>query len=429
MKRYLLFFALAINALFVFAQPIKVTIVPNSQDWNYSPGDKVKFDVTVTMNSVPVKNAKVRYELSYDMQKPFKTEEKTLKEGKLVIDGGTMKHPGFLRCRVFAIHEGKEYETRCTAGFSPEKITPATKCPDDFVAFWDKAKADNAKIPIDAKLRLLPERCSSKSNVYEVSIQNYTHGGRIFGILCVPKAPGKYPALLKVPGAGVRGYGGDISAADRGIITLEIGVHGIPVTMDSKVYDNLSRAALNGYQFSNWDNRDKVYYKRIYMGCVRAVDYIFSMPEFDGKNIVVQGGSQGGALAIVTAGLDDRVTGLVSFYPALCDLVGYLEKDRAGGWPHLFRDLKDKPCVLEEKVKTAAYYDVVNFARQVKVPGFYSFGYNDMVCPPTSMFSAYNVVTAPTTLVVVPEVAHFGYPEQWNKASDWAVNILKTSNP
>lgn len=424
MKKYLLFISFIASTLLLVAQPVKVIVAPNSTDWNYKMGEKVRFDITVSMNSIPLKNAEIRYELSYDMRKPFKTEKINLKDGKIQIDAGTMKVPGFLRCQVFALYGGREYEARATAGFSPEKIKPVTQLPPDFIDFWDKTKAESAKIPIDALLRILPERCTSKSNVYEVDIQNYQHGSRIYGILCMPKAPGKYPAVLRVPGAGVRGYNGDVSSADRGIITLEIGIHGIPVTMDNKIYDNLSKAALNGYQYNNWDNCDKVYYKRVYMGCIRAVDYIFSISEFDGENIVVQGGSQGGALAIVTAALDNRIKGLVAFYPALCDMVGYLEKDRAGGWPHMFRDIKDEPCVLEEKVKTAAYYDVVNFAHQLKVPGFYSFGYNDMVCPPTSMFAAYNVITSPKTFVLVPETSHFGYAEQWDKASDWVTKIL-----
>lgn len=78
----------------------------------------------------------------------------------------------------------------------------------------------------------------------------------------------------------------------------------------------------------------------------------FSMDEFDGENLIVYGGSQGGALAIVTAALDPRIKGLVSFYPALCDLNGYVH-GRAGGWPHLFRNSTESPEVLKQKPKYA----------------------------------------------------------------------------
>src|SRR5690606_5909449 len=119
---------------------------------------------------------------------------------------------------------------------------------------------------------------------------------------------------------------------------------------------------LNGYMRANLDDKDRYYYKRVYLGMVKAVDMIFSLPQFDGTRIGVMGGSQGGALSIVTAGLDDRVKYLVSYYPALADLTGYLE-GRAGGWPHLFKDDFTNQAA---KIATSKYYDVVNFAKLVK---------------------------------------------------------------
>lgn len=428
MKATIVSYIFLICSLSLAAQPgermIKVVVAPNHTDWKYAPGEKVKFDVRVTRNSIPLEQVEVDYEISYDMMKPFKKETITLKKGVSTLDAGTLKSPGFLRCRVFAKYKGNTYEGRATAAFSPEKILPVTDLPNDFVSYWDNAKKENANIPMDPRLRFLPERSSEKVNVYELSLQNYRYGSRVYGILCVPKASGKYPAQLRVPGAGVRPYNGNTSDAEKGVITLEIGIHGIPVTMNPSIYANLGSGALNGYQYFNWDNRDQAYYKRVYLGCVRAVDYIFSMPEFNGENIVVQGGSQGGALAIVTAALDPRIKGLVSFYPALCDLNGYLHQ-RAGGWPHLFRNTTDTPDVLKKKAENTRYYDVVNFARLIKVPGFYSFGYNDMVCPPTSMYAAYNMITAPKTLILMEEAAHFGYPEQWGKAWEWTTSVIK----
>ena len=93
-----------------------------------------------------------------------------------------------------------------------------------------------------------------------------------------PKKEGKYPAILRVPGAGVRPYFGDISTAEKGFITLEIGIHGVPVNLEPEVYSNLGAGALNGYQNMNLDDRDRYYYKRVYMGCVRANDFLTNLP-------------------------------------------------------------------------------------------------------------------------------------------------------
>ncbi len=128
--------------------------------------------------------------------------------------------------------------------------------------------------------------------------------------------------------------------------------------------------------------------------------------------------ARGGALSIVTAALDNRVKYLVAYYPALSDLTGYLH-ERAGGWPHLFS--KDNYVFngKKDKIETSKYYDVVNFARLLKVPGYYSWGFNDETCPPTSMYAAYNVITAPKELFLALETGHWTYPEQYEKTNPW----------
>lgn len=410
-----------------FAQPVgqlvKIIISPDHNNWTYRPGEKVRFSGTVFQDGHPVKNVKVYYEIGPEKMEPFRKDSLILSDGKFSIEGGTMNTAGFLRCTVTAEVDGKRYRNLATAGFDPGTIQPTIENPADFVQFWQQAKADLAKIPIDAKMILLPERCTETVNVYEVNLQNYRLGTRLYGILCVPKKVGKYPAILKVPGAGIRPYNGDISTAEKGIITFEIGIHGIPVTLDLGVYTNLGAGALSGYPNFNLEDRDRFYYKRVYLGCVRANDFLMSLPQFDGTNLGVTGGSQGGALSIITAALDSRVKYLAAFYPALSDLTGYL-KGRAGGWPHLF-DKNNLPFNnKKEKIETCQYYDVVNFARLIKVPGMYSWGFNDETCPPTSMYAAYNVITANKSLYLSLETGHWTYPEQNEKLNNWLLGQL-----
>ncbi|WP_373516001.1 acetylxylan esterase [Persicitalea sp.] len=422
-----LFFALLLSMQAVLAQPaerfVKVIVAPDRTDWIYQPGDKVKFNISVLQSGNPVKGAVVRYEIGPEKMPATTRETKTLANGTLTLDGGTMEKPGFLRCVVIADIDGVEYRGLGTAGFSPEKIQASVTKPTNFDQFWTEAKADLAKIPLDAEMTLLPDRCTETVNVYHVSLRNHGNS-RLYGILSMPKKEGKYPALLHVPGAGVRAYNGDITNAEKGIITFQIGIHGVPVTMDDKVYDNLRFGALVGYWNYNLDDKDRFYYKRVYLGCIRANDFLASLPQFDGRNLAVTGGSQGGALSIVTAALDSRVKWLGAFYPALSDVTGYLE-GRAGGWPHYFAlgslDFNNK----KEKLETAGYYDVVNFARRVKVPGNYSWGFNDETCPPTSMYAAYNTITAPKSLFLALDTGHWTYPEQRDKMTDWLVERLK----
>ncbi len=425
---FLLFLMLFAGA--AIAQPVeqnvKVIIGPDHPNWVYKVGEPVKFNVSVLQYGNPLKNVKVVYELGPEKMSPEKRDSMQLSNGLTTIEAGTMKTPGFYRCVVTAEVNGKKYSSLATVGFDPGQIKPAAVTPDDFVQFWNNAKADLAKIPMDARMTLLPERSTEKVNVYHVNIQNFRLGSRLYGILCVPKKTGKYPALLRVPGAGIRPYNGDVATAEKGVITLEIGIHGVPVTMDPNVYANLGVGALSGYQAFNLEDRDRYYYKRVYMGCVRANDFLTSLPEFDGSTLGVTGGSQGGALSIVTAALDSRVKFLGAYYPALSDLTGFMI-GRAGGWPHLFNKDNVNTGSTPDKVKTTGYYDVVNFARLLKVPGMYSWGFNDVTCPPTSMYASYNVITAPKSLFLALETGHWMYPEQRENMDKWLQQQLKVN--
>lgn len=411
-----------------FAQPpeqiVKIVVAPDHTDWTYKVGEKVKFAVTVLQFGNPLANVRIKYEVGPEKMEPIKRDSLNLVDGKFIIDGGTMKTAGFLRCIVIAEVDGKQYRNLATAGFDPNTIKPTVENPADFVQFWEKAKTELAKIPLDVRMTLLPERCTENVNVYHVNLQNNLYRTRLYGILCMPKKEGKYPALLKVPGAGVRPYVGDTANAEKGIITFEIGIHGIPVNMDVNVYNSLATAALAGYPNFNLDDRDRYYYKRVYLGCIRANDFLVNLPQYDGMHLGVAGGSQGGALSIITAALDSRVQFLAANYPALSDVTGYLT-GRAGGWPHLFNKINLAFNNTKEKIQTCGYYDVVNFARLLKVPGMYTWGFNDETCPPTSMYAAYNVIKAPKSLFLVLETGHWTFPEQSTKLNNWMVEQLK----
>jgi cephalosporin-C deacetylase len=413
------------------AATVQVRVAPDHRDWTYQPGEPARFAVSVTADNEPIDQVTVSYTVGPDML-PGETKTAALPLAGLVIDGGTMTQPGFLRCIVTAEVAGRTYRGLATAAFAPEKIVPTQVEPADFDAFWQAGKAELAKVPVDARVTLLPDACTADINVYHVSFRTVgpnwtTVPARIYGILCEPKAPGRYPAVLKVPGAGVRPYSGDKGLAARGVITLEIGVHGIPVNLPQEVYDELAAGALNGYWAYNLDDRETFYYHRIYLSCVRANDFLTSRERWDGRNLLVMGASQGGQLSIVTAALDPRVTGLAVTHPAFCDVSAELQ-GRAGGWPHPFQPdpatRRPSPQATPAKIATATYYDTVNFARRVRVPGYYNWGYNDEVCPPTSTYAAYNVITAPKELGLTLELGHAYTAEQYDAIAAWLTRML-----
>lgn len=399
---------------------IVVSVTPDHQDWNYKVGEKASFVVNVRKSGTLQNQVKIDYEAGPVMY-PNTKKTLILKDGTMKWSG-EMKTPGFYRLKVVAHVDGKDYEGLCTAAFSPEKIKPFAQEPKDFDDFWKKALDEARQIDLNPTKVLLPERCTKDVNVYEISYHNNRWGSKMYGVLSVPVKPGKYPALLRVPGAGVRPYSGDTYTATGKCIVLEIGIHGVPVTMEQKVYDDLANAALNGYCDTNLENPDRNAYKRVVTGAVKGVDMIASLDEWDGKTLGVTGSSQGGFLSLAVAALDKRVTFLAAVHDAMCDYEAELH-GVAGGWPHYFYHAKMN-AITKARLEGARYYDGVNFARRITVPGWYSFGYNDEVVPPTSSYGLYNSVKAPKTLSLYQMTGHFWYQEQWDEWQEFLTNHL-----
>lgn len=400
--------------------PLKLVdfvLTPDHANWNYAVNEKATITVTALKSGVPIPDVSIDFQAGPEMLTPDKKGNLVFKNGTGTIEPGTSAQPGFRQLTVKTTIDGHTYSSNIKIAFAPEKIVATVPMPDDFTAFWDAAKAEAAKVPMDAIVTLLPDKCTPAVDVFLVNLQNTQKGQRLYGYLCKPKAPGKYPVILEPPGAGIKAVSPGISYASQGFISLSIEIHGISPLLDNNTYTDISNA-FGDYFYNHLDDRDAYYYKHVYLGCIRAIDFLCSLPEFDGSNVAVSGGSQGGALAIVTTALDKRVKCVASFYPALCDITGYLH-GRAGGWPHMLNAVNQAKVNQPEKLRTISYYDVVNFARQITVPGFYSWGYNDTTVPPTSVFAAVNAVKAPKTILITQISGHWRFPESNEASIQW----------
>ena len=407
---------------------ITVTVTPEHKDWNYKVGETATFTVCVLKSGTLLENSSISYELGPEMYPNIK-KDITLKDGTTKVSG-KMAKPGFLRLKVTAHVAGKDYQGMCTAAFSPEKIVPYAQEPKDFDEFWSKTLEQARWTSLEPKLEFLPDRSTKDVNTYHVSFQNDKWDKRVYGILCVPTKEGSYPAILRVPGAGVRPYTGDPWMAAKGIIVLEVGIHGIPVTKEQAYYDNLFSSALADYWNNNTNNRDRNYYKHVVTGCIRAIDYIATLKDWDGKNLCVTGSSQGGFLSLACAALDKRVSCYGAVHSAMCDYEAALHKV-ACGWPHYFYNYANPDETIEAdpaEVRNARYYDGVNFAKRITCPGWFSFGYNDDVVPPTTAYGTYNVVKAPKELSPYQQTGHYWYQEQWDEWQAWILKQLGVGN-
>lgn len=436
MKRNLLsVLCVVLLSLTVFAEnyPYRSDVlwvtVPNHADWLYKTGEEATVEVQFYKYGIPQNGVTVNYELGGDMMPSEIKGTIVLKNGKAVIPMGTMSEPGFRDCRMTATVDGKTYKHHIKVGFSPEKIRPYTQIPADFGDFWNKNKAELAKLPLIYTKELVKEYCTDQMDCYLVRLQVNERGQAIYGYLFYPKhaKEASCPVVLCPPGAGIKTIKEPLRHkyyAEHGCIRFEIEIHGLNPKMPTEDFKDISNAfngKENGYLNNGLDNRDNYYMKRVYMACIRSIDLLVSLPEWDGRNVVVQGGSQGGALALVAAGLDPRVTACIANHPALSDMAGYMA-GRAGGYPHFFRVAgMDTP----DKLNTMAYYDVVNFARSIKVPTRMTWGYNDDVCPPTTSYAVYNVLQCPKEALITPINEHWTSEDTEYGHLTWMLNHLR----
>lgn len=398
---------------------IRIMVAPASDSYEYRIGERADFEVSIFKYGKLVKNAAINYSIGAEQMSPEIEQSIVLKDGHGVIEGISLSQPGFVRITISHQDENATFTNTATAGIAVEEIETFTQMPRDFKQFWDKTIARAREIPLEPLFTRMPEKDTATKLAYHI---RFNHGKKsfIYGVLTVPKKEGTYPAILHVPGAGVRPYHG--TDYNDEVISLQIGIHGIPVNLyNSDIYENLKYGALYKYYLTRMEDRNRYYYNRVYTACVRAVDFIHTLENFDGENLGVTGGSQGGALTIVTAALDSRVDAIAAYYPALGDLEGF-KNGRAGGWPRLNDRGFD---FTEEKVKVSRYYDVVNFARLLKVPGYYGYGYNDNVVPASSIVATLNEIKASKEIRVAHDAAHWMYPEIKKTGKKWLYKTLK----
>lgn len=398
--------------------------VPDHADWLYKKGESPRVEVQLYHYGMPVDGVEVEWEAGPDMLAADRSGRVTLKNGRATIMPGTMKSPGFRDLRLSAVIDGKKQSHHVKVGFDADKIEPLTKMPADFDAFWSSALDELKEVPMVLTMEPSELYTTDKVNAYKVNFQVDKKRRSMWGYLFIPKgaAPGSCPVVMCPPGAGVKTIKEPLRHSyypEDGMIRLEIEIHGLDPEMDKKDFDQVSRA-FGSYLTDGLDNRDNYYMRHVYQGCVRAIDLLTSLPEWDGRNVAVQGGSQGGALAIVTAALDPRVTACVANHPALSDMAGYLKG--TGGYPHFN---KMNSMLTDDKVKTMAYYDVVNFARRLKCPVRMTWGYNDNTCPPTTSWAVWNVITAPKDSLLTPVNEHWTSETTERSHKDWIKSKLK----
>ena len=279
------------------------------------------------------------------------------------------------------------------AGVELMKIRQGVPEPEDFDAFWAKSKAELAKVPWKDGVRLV-KLDSGRADVEAYTVSIPCAGGMpATGFLYVPTAAKegkKFPARI-----GFHGYGASWSVGatrpnapgrmQSDYLTFGLSAHGFELMREPKYYSDLrKKVSVNkcGYAFDPITNNDpeKAYFRGMTYRLMRALEYLKSRPEWDGKYLLAHGGSMGGLQSIWAAALDHDVTHCRPDIPWCCDIGGETIGRNRGDW-------------YVRWVPGLGYYDPVNMAKRIPATcNFFipRFGLGDYICPPTGVLAMYN---------------------------------------
>lgn len=392
------------------AEP-KLSITPDKAAAVYEPGDEVTWKIEVKDGDKAVAG-----ELSYVVKRGGLT---TKAEGKESAKTGaaTVRYqdkeaaeqkPGLvmLEAKFKPEGDGKEVKGVAAVVFAPDKIKASAPVPDDFAAFWKEKIAELDAVPMNVQLEKVDIK-DDKIEYYKVTMDNI-RGKKIHGQLAKPVGGEKLPAILQVQWAGVYALNRDwvVGHAKQGRLAFNISAHDLPIDEKPEFYRAKAEKELNDYPGIGNDDRETSYFLPMFLSCRRAVDFLTQRPDWDKKHLLVQGGSQGGYQAIVTAGIHPAVTAFAANVPAGCDHTGK-QAGRLPGWPNWASRVWQKKDE-QKMLATSRYFDAMNFATRVKCPGLIGLGLVDPVCPAEGVLATCNQLQGPKEVVIMPKADHGG---------------------
>ena len=418
MKRLMLAAGAVVSFAALAAGPFDKAVLHGETDKaraiDYAPGEEMTFTFTL-------QGAAAFGEGEYFVQwsrtgDDGKTDKGKVDAAKLPLVVKTkLDQPGFVRIQASLVDKkGTEYKKSFTgdattpegkkamnafertdrrvffdgsAGVQPEKLQSVPE-PEDFDAFWARRKARLAKVPLEAEKREIPA-WRKDVRMFAVSIK-CAGAHPSTGWLTVPAAPGKYPISVAFHGYGHtypnKGHVVSPITGDGKTIWFNFSPHGYELGREPEYYDEFFRSICSGGRTFGFDDKqnddpENCYFSGYTYRIMRALEWLKTLPEWNGRDLRVSGGSMGGMQSVWAAGLDPDVSEARPSIPWNCDI---------GGRDTLKR-IKD-PWYIHE-TPALRYYDPVNLAKRVNPKCRFEVtraGLGDYCCPPSGVSILYN---------------------------------------
>lgn len=401
--------------------PQQLTFVPYHASGIYNVGETVGW----TVSSGPVEPT---YAYKWTIRR---NNAEVLKEGKLDLSAGTdhIEISGsepemiYVAIEPVAPTTGTPFTGGNTgrnnglyavgAAVAPAKIGLAAARPADFDSFWA------GKLAAQAKVALNPVLTPVQAETPDIEMSTFVLdalGSHAQGYLARPAKKGKFPALLLLQYAGVYALNARSVAARaaEGWLVMDVDSH------DKLPSDPTGSAPRNYAAVGNTD-RETSYFLNMYLRDSRALDYLMTRPDWDGKTIVLMGTSMGGQQSLMLAGLrPEKITAVLVCVPSGADSNGDLHGRKAGypNWP-----AKDAGVM-----KTALYFDTVNFASRIEAPVLAAMGFIDTTSPPAGIWTELNQIPVAKEPLPMIESEHNNLTPQkelnWDARSKEVLGIL-----
>jgi cephalosporin-C deacetylase len=299
------------------------------------------------------------------------------------------------------------------AAVEPTKLGLSTPRPADFDSFWATKLATQAKIPIHPVLTLV------ETDTPGVEMNTYVLDAlwsQAQGYVAKPASSGKFPALLLLQYAGVYALNAKsiASRAAEGWLVIDEDSH------DKLPSDPRGNTPPNYAAIGN-TSRETSYFLDMYLRDSRALDYLMTRPDWDGKTIVLMGTSMGGQQSMVLAGLrPEKITAVLVCVPSGADTNADLHGRKAGypNWP------SNDPKIMN----TSLYFDPVNFASRIHAPVLAAMGFIDTTSPPAGVWTELNQIPVAKEPLPMIESEHNNLTPQkeqnWDARSKELLGIL-----
>lgn len=266
---------------------------------------------------------------------------------------------------------------------NPAAYGTAVVKPADFDEFWADVLTQAAAIPLNATVTPVPLRSTPTVEVFEVHYDSLDQV-RVAGWYCLPRQrPNPLPAMVYYPGY--------ISEPTLPKQSATLGYAAFGAAPRGKLRSNHQyNPGYPGLLAHNIIDRHTYAYKGFYVDAWRVIDFLLTRPEVDSRRIGIRGGSQGGALTLLTAAMRPEVTAAAAGAPYLAGVIDAVALTHTYPYQEINDYLRQHPERRTAITETWSYYDCHNFADRIRCPIIVNIGLQDNVCPPETGYALFD---------------------------------------